>query len=229
MNKTLVLVGVAGGCKDMNISKNSHLATLEVHHKLVKYNRGQHILNFSFSYNTDTDIYGNIGDQCDQLKCNFNHNRVYIIGITCNAMHLYFNYYRQCMQLSNVILLNVIDITSDYLCKKGLMKVGLLSTEKTRDTELFNKPLAKCGIDIIGLGKEKGSLLETIIYKIKDKRAKTEDKDKIIKYINYYKQNGAEAIILGCSELPLLIREKRINGLKIINPMSLMAKLMTRL
>ena len=229
IDKTLVLVGVAGGCKDMGISKNSHLATLEVHHKLVKYNTGQNILNFSFSYNNDTDIYGNISEQCEQLKCNFNHNKVYIIGITCNTMHLYFDYYRQCMLLPNVILLNVIDITTNYLCKKRFMKIGLLSTEKTRDTDLFAKPLTKCGIDIIGLGKEDGSQLETIIYKIKQNRHRDLDREKIISYINRYKQNGAKAIILGCSELPLIIREKSINGVKIINPMALMAKLMVKL
>ena len=117
MTKVFVLIGVS----DMT---NGHLASLAVHNKIIKKNGKHTILHFSFVYNNDTDIYGNIEEQCEQISCNFNHNNTYIIGITCNTMHLYFDYYLQCTNSSNVKLLNVIDITIKYLCKKKYNIIG---------------------------------------------------------------------------------------------------------
>ena len=222
MNKTLVLIGITPGSPIM--PTNGHLSTLKVHHKLVKRSHNKNIIHFSFTYDESLDIYGNIDSQCKQLSCNFNNNNIYIIGITCNTMHLYYDYYFKCMNYPNVKLLNVISLTADYLSKKGYRRVGLLSTNETRDSGLYKYPLNFLGIELL---TDKTNIEDSIDRAVIGKNNKS-DMDRLKNIIKSFSKQGCTCIILGCSEIPIIITEKVLFGMKMIDPMNILAKKMVK-
>ena len=48
--------------------------------------------------------------------------------------------------------------------------------------------------------------------------------DRVRSAIDHVTQLGAEAVILGCTELPLVVKEERINGISILDPAKIMAE-----
>tara|TARA_Y100000389_G_scaffold105786_1_gene102678 strand:+ start:1424 stop:2083 length:660 start_codon:yes stop_codon:yes gene_type:complete len=218
MEKVLVIIGIS------NI-ENSHYAANDLHKIIInKQKIHNNILHFSFINRKNLDIIANIREQCDQIKCNFNHNKVYIIGISCNTMILYLDYYKQCMNFNNVVLLNPVILTCEYLNKKGFNNVGILATTTSIKMNLFGNYLDNYGIDHMTINEHDQNKLDKIIRSKITKNNRSE----LCKMVKYLIKNGCQVIILGCTELPLILKEKVIDGIQIINTMDILARNMLK-
>jgi aspartate racemase len=49
-------------------------------------------------------------------------------------------------------------------------------------------------------------------------------RQKLMLGVRYLAEVGAQAIVLGCTEIPLVIREKRVAGLVVIDPTLILAR-----
>ncbi|MCJ7713906.1 aspartate/glutamate racemase family protein, partial [Candidatus Bathyarchaeota archaeon] len=53
-------------------------------------------------------------------------------------------------------------------------------------------------------------------------------RENLIKGISFLKEEGAQAVILGCTEIPLAITEKKINDILLIDPTTVLARALIR-
>ena len=126
-----------------------------------------------------------------------------IIAIPCVTAHFYFD---ELQQELSVPVIHLIREIGHLLQKEKIARVGILATDGTIQSRLFQSELKKLGISYIIPNEDSQRMLMDIIYNhIKaGKTIPTKDIQRIIKELT---DQGAMRIILGCTELSLLKRE----------------------
>lgn len=113
----------------------------------------------------------------------------------------------------SIPLLNITDATAERIKAKGMKKVGLLGTKYTMTQDFYSDRLSeKFGIETIVPGNEDIETVNDIIYKeLCLGEINQSSKKKIIEIIDGLADDGAEGVILGCTELPLLVTQEDVN------------------
>ena len=130
-----------------------------------------------------------------------------VISLTAGTMHLVIN---EIEKKTGVSLVSIPKAVADEAASKGYTKVGLLGTIFTMEQDYMKKDLIDAGIEVCIPGKEDRELVAKRIFEelelgiVKEKTLK-EFQDLILKMKD---EQGIQAVILGCTELPLLLNEK---------------------
>ena len=129
-----------------------------------------------------------------------------ILLLCTNTMH----YVADGLEALPVPFLHIADATGEAIQKKGLKKVGLLGTRFTMEKDFYKARLfEKFGIETIIPDKAGREEVHRIIYEELVKgQIRRESKEVYIQVIRQLSQAGAEGVILGCTEIPMLIREE---------------------
>lgn len=108
---------------------------------------------------------------------------------------------------------HIAHVTGEAIKNQGQKKVALLGTKFTMEMDFYTKILKEdYGLEIIIPNEEERLLIHNIIYKELVKGIFTKkSKDIYLKIINNLKNQGAEGIIAGCTEIPLLISQDDIS------------------
>ncbi len=125
-----------------------------------------------------------------------------MIIIACNTVH-YF--YPQLQEIIDVPILNLIEETGKRVRSHRHQKVGLLSSQSTNRLGLYDKVFEQFCVEVIKPTPEEQELLNQKILAVMEGKQALQDKASIQEVIFRLKQEGAEAIVLGCTELPLII------------------------
>lgn len=141
------------------------------------------------------------------------------IAIPCITAH-YFH--EQMIETVEIPIINIVKETALHLKENGIKTVGIAATDGTISSGLFQSELKKIGINYVLPSKEAQQEIMDLIYK-DIKAGKPADMDKFISVSNELRGNGAEVIILGCTELSLIKRDNSI-GAGYIDAMEVLAK-----
>ncbi len=109
-----------------------------------------------------------------------------------------------------VPLFHIADAAAEEIKLNNLNKVGLLGTKFTMEQDFYKERLKeKHGIDVIVPDEKERDIVHNAIYKeLISGIIKDDSREKFKEIIKNLKNNGAEGVILGCTEIPLLIKEK---------------------
>lgn len=163
-----------------------------------------------------------------------------VIGIPCNTAHVpaIFDCIRAGVEpLSGMILLHMIEEVASYLgqAHPGARRVGVISTTGTFKTKLYPELMSKQGIEVIQVPEEvQARNVQPAIYdseygiKVNASPVSTWATEKLRKAVDYLVQQGAEAIILGCTELPLAIPDREMKGVPVVDPAWVLARALIR-
>ena len=112
-------------------------------------------------------------------------------------------------------LLHIADATAEKIKSKGLKKIGLLGTKFTMEEDFYKgRLIKKYGLDVlIPDAKERQIVHDVIYHELCLGKINQSSKDQFIKIIKNLVDNGAEAVILGCTEIPLLVQQKDVKVL----------------
>ena len=109
----------------------------------------------------------------------------------------------------SIPLLHIADITAEILIADGVTKVGLLGTQFTMDEDFYKGRVSeKYGIEVIVPEKPQQEIVHNIIYselilgEIKD-----DSRQRYLEVIDQLYAQGAQAVILGCTEIALLVQQ----------------------
>jgi aspartate racemase len=106
-------------------------------------------------------------------------------------------------------LLSIIDCTAERIRKDNLKTVGLLGTRTTMTENFFMEGLSRKGINTIVPDNSDQLRINDILYNEAVKGIiKPESRKKFVKVIETLKARNAEGIILGCTEIPLLVSQE---------------------
>jgi aspartate racemase len=109
-------------------------------------------------------------------------------------------------------LLHIADATAEKIKDRGLRKVGLLGTKFTMEQDFYKGRLViNHGLDILVPDERERLIIHEIIYtELCLGKIDQGSKSKFVAIINRLITNGIEAVILGCTEIPLLVRQEDI-------------------
>lgn len=199
-------------------------ATLFTYAEIIKSNKIRnpgkptpHIIINSLPYD---NIFENLGNTVfnaimngiiDLVKVGVN-----IIGISCNTAHLYINQFRNNMKdveqfrnnlqrILNIKFIHLIDEAATYCYHKGYSSIGLASTPTSK--ELYKDAFAKYGIKCIYPNEIEQNEINILINNVLQHTNIESDRQKMNHISTRLLNAGAEQVILGCTELPLLFKD----------------------
>lgn len=126
-----------------------------------------------------------------------------------NTMHKVADSIQEAM---NIPLLHIADATAEKLKEKDLRKVGLLGTRYTMIDDFYTGRLAISGIDaIIPDQGEIGDVNSIIFDELCRGVVKEDSRRRYLEVIASLKRRGASGIILGCTEIGMLVRDDDVD------------------
>ena len=110
-------------------------------------------------------------------------------------------------------VLHIADATGKVIRNKGLHTVALLGTKYTMEQPFYRDRLEKYGIKVVIPDKKERDYINAVIFdELCANRVKMESRDGFKKIIDrLQKEEGAEGVILGCTEIPLLIKQEDVS------------------
>jgi aspartate racemase len=137
------------------------------------------------------------------------------IVIPCNSAHFWYS------QLSKlgVPILHIVDSVAEELKNLNLSgkKIGIIGTQGTIESGLYQYHLNRLGWEcIVPCKEEMAGLVTPAINLIKANKFR-EPQMLLMRAMHSLIDRGAEAIVLGCTELPLVIRLSSEEGIPIVN------------
>ncbi|MFA9422748.1 MAG: aspartate/glutamate racemase family protein [Sedimentibacter sp.] len=128
-------------------------------------------------------------------------------ALSANTPHIVFD---ELKERSIIPLVSIVETTCDEAVKQNLKKVGLIGTIFTMTGEFFKKPFYENNIEIVIPTQEEMAFMNEKIYTELELGIIKEDTlaafQAIIQRMKI--ENNIQAIILGCTELPLLLNDK---------------------
>ena len=108
----------------------------------------------------------------------------------------------------HIPILHIADMTAVQLKKQGIRKVGLLGTKYTMQQDFYKNVLIRQGIEVIIPNDDDVDVVNRIIYdELCLGKILEESKAVYLDIIHELARNGAQGIILGCTEIGLLIQQ----------------------
>jgi aspartate racemase len=127
------------------------------------------------------------------------------IVICTNTMHLMAP---DIEKETNLKVVHIADATGDEILKRNVQKVLLLGTKFTMEGTFYKEKLNNKGIEVVVPEEADRQIIHSIIYnELVRGFIKEESKQKYLNIINKMKNYGITGVVLGCTEIPLLIKQ----------------------
>lgn len=140
-------------------------------------------------------------------------------SIACNTAHVLI---ADLQNETAIPFISIIEEVVKSVHNAKIEKVGLLATPTTIKSRLYQEVLEKQSIRCILLSKKDQKITEGIIKRVLAGKIQNKDKKILIGLANSLQRKGAEGIILGCTELPLVFPDKF--SLPVFNSIEILAK-----
>ena len=132
-----------------------------------------------------------------------------LIVICTNTMH------KMAEEVENSVtipLVHIADATAQAIVEKGLKKLALLGTRFTMEEDFYKKRLEeRYNIEVLIPPEADRKTIDSVIYhELCLRIIKRSSKERFKKIIKALALNGAEGVILGCTEIPLLISQEDV-------------------
>jgi aspartate racemase len=126
--------------------------------------------------------------------------------IATNTMHLCFD---EVQAAVDIPFLHLIDATAEAIKKSGMSKVGLLGTKFTMNEPFYKDRLSANNIEaIVPRTSDREEVDRAIYEELVRGRIVEATRTRFTEIIDRLSDDGAQGVILGCTEIPLLISEK---------------------
>ncbi|RPH30089.1 MAG: aspartate/glutamate racemase family protein [Bacteroidales bacterium] len=218
-------IGLIGGTGWVSTLEYYRLINRMVNARLGGLNSAQCLL-YSFNYaeiatlNQSNDHEGVLRMVTDAAK------RLEIAGVDCialcaNTLHFYADDLQA--KISKPII-HIATATANEIRAKGLSKVGLLGTRMTMEEDFYKTRLSESGIEaIVPDDRGRAFVHRTIFNELIKDIFLDKTRAQLIDIIKKLQVQGAEGIILGCTEIPLLINQSDTN-VTLFNTLEIHAK-----
>jgi aspartate racemase len=206
--KTMKTIGLIGGTSWLSTIDYYRIINQEVNGQLGGVHSAKLLL-----YSIDLDEFKTLADAGEWRKLTEWYagiaQRLQIAGaeaiVLCAVtLHLIVTELEQLVQIP---IIHVADATVSELRKQDIRKTALLGTKFTMEAAFFKDKLLQQGIEVMTPDADERQCIHQTIFEELDRGLLlTETKARYLAIIQNLIEKGAEAVILGCTEIPLLIK-----------------------
>ncbi|NQD65426.1 aspartate/glutamate racemase family protein [Bacillus haikouensis] len=145
------------------------------------------------------EILGDVAHSLEKAGADF-------IIICTNTMHKVIG---DIQEKINIPILHIADATALQIKKKGITSVGLLGTRYTMEQDFYKLRLESNGIKVLIPNDDERKIVNKVIYEeLCLGKVQQTSRDYYKKVIQGLIDTGAKAIVLGCTEIGLLINQE---------------------
>ena len=128
------------------------------------------------------------------------------IVICTNTMHKVVH---QIQEKISIPILHIAEMTAEKILEKGIKNIALLGTKYTMEQDFYKSKLIEKGINVIIPDKNDIETINEVIYdELCLGSINFNSKKKFLEIVDKLRSKGAEGIILGCTEIGLLIKNE---------------------
>ncbi len=148
--------------------------------------------------------YGELSSYLSDAINNLVNGGAELVALTAGTMHVVYD---EIKDRVHVPLVSIPDAVSEAAASRKFNKVGLLGTIFTMQNDFFKKAFTEKGIDVVTPSDEDMMLVnERISKELEYGIIKDSTREELVNIIMKMKNTQAiEAVILGCTELPLIL------------------------
>jgi aspartate racemase len=126
--------------------------------------------------------------------------------ICTNTMHRVAN---EISAAINIPLLHIADATASAIKEAGVQTVGLLGTKFTMEQDFYKGRLQRHGLNVLVPSEADRNAVHRIIYEeLCLGNIRPESRNDVLRMIDELQRRGAEAVIEGCTEIGLLVKQE---------------------
>ncbi len=218
-------MGLIGGTGWVSTTDYYRLINKETN-KLLGGQNSARLLLYSFNY-------------ADINECNLrdDHEQVYryvleaakklkdasadFLVLCANTLHQYVDRLTEEIQLP---IVHIADAAAAEIKRRELTTIGLLGTRFTMEMDFYTKKLSEAGITSLVPDKPERDYIHSVIMdELLKENFRPESKQRFLEIIKELEGRGAQGIVLGCTEIPLLIKQEDTH-LPVFNTLQLHAK-----
>lgn len=142
------------------------------------------------------------------------------LAMPCNTAHFF---YERLSKEVNIPIINMIEETAKYLKAKGDTKLLLLATIGTVKTNIYQNIFNKYDLEIVTPEVNFQNEIMSAIYDFVKEGKPYTNIQKFKEYLNEALKNNIDNVILGCTELPILFSDNKLEY-KVVDPTLVLAK-----
>ena len=205
-------LGLIGGISWVSTMDYYRLINEGINEKLGGLNFSQCII-YSFNYadikkNNDTDDWQSTFEMIFAACIHLKNAGASAIILCANTMHYIAD---RLQKVIGIPLIHIATATTAAIQLSGIKKVGLLGTKFTMELDFFKSFLLDKDIEVIVPDEtERAFIHETIFNELGKGIIDSDTKKRYLSIIENLINRGAAGIILGCTEIPLLIKPNDI-------------------
>ena len=131
------------------------------------------------------------------------------IVFACNTSHCFIPAVTAAIPESKDVILHIIDALGKDLSSRGITSAGLMATEGTIDSKIYEDTFAPYGISVTAPTESEYSSLREFIEAVKQNSIDDETAARFKAFVDSFDEN---CVIMGCTELPIMYRESVERG-----------------
>ncbi len=172
------------------------------------------IIMYSFDFEHISQLqnageWGKLTDLLAEKACDLARCGADFIAICTNTMHMMAD---DIEARAGVEVLHIAKATAQAINKEGIDKVALLGTKFTMTGDFYSGILNDSGVEvIIPCEADMDVVHDTIYNELVVGVISDESRCKFIEIIDRLKHRGAKGVVLGCTEIPLLIKQENVD------------------
>ncbi|QSG11311.1 Aspartate racemase [Halapricum desulfuricans] len=152
-----------------------------------------------------TEQWDTAGDYLAQAARGLEAGGADFVVMATNTMHRVAPAIERAISIPFV---HIVDVTADAIRAAGIETVGLLGTQPTMEASFYRDRLAEHGIDVVVPEPTDREAVDTIIFEeLTDGIVRDESRERYLDVIDDMVAAGADGIVLGCTEIELLIEQ----------------------
>lgn len=131
------------------------------------------------------------------------------IVIPCNTAHFFYDAVRRAVSVPVLHIMDEVAASAgDAL--PGLRQVGVLATAATVQSRLYHDAFERVGVTVVGPDERGQEIVNWAIYGVKAGRMGPEVTRELATVASVLVTGGAQAIVLGCTELPFVLHDQDV-------------------
>ncbi|GKT10016.1 aspartate/glutamate racemase family protein [Desulforhabdus sp. TSK] len=201
-------IGLIGGMSWESTVEYYRIINQEVSRRLGGFHSGK-ILMYSVDFGEVESLmregkWDRIGDRVAAIARTLEAGGADLVLLCTNTVHKVADRIETAVQ---VPFIHIADATGDAIVGKGLTRVGLLGTRYTMEEDFYRERLAqKFGLSVLIPPDEKRGMINDVIFNELCKGVvKPSSRNAFKGVIEELGARGAQGIILGCTEIPMLM------------------------
>jgi len=201
-------IGLIGGTSYASTLDYYRIINEEINKRLGGLSSAQ-MLIYSVDYQTavyepkQQNDWHTIGNTFAEIALKLQRGGADMILIGANMPHKIADY------ITQIPLVHIGEVTGEHIAAKGYKKVGLIGSREVMEGDYLKKHYYpyRDGEVIIPDEADKEYINDVIFNEMCKGEFKEESRKEYLEIINKLSERGAEAVVMGCTEIPILLKE----------------------